>query len=340
MADPCPTPARLEAPPAHRRRWRKDTLVYALVAQGVVLALAVGVVVMRPLLREDPVFEGTARISLPQRELDHRAAVAEWQEAAGGVPPLEKLATSALLPPELPALPAVPRTEFAAAEPAEMLMRDAQALLAQSGLTGTAGAWTSVASTAAFFGVEATGERIVIVVNTSVSVRHKAQRRGVPWSRIQDEVTGVIDRLDGGTLFGVVQFSQGVRVHPDTLAPATAANREAMRTWVRENLRGNPPVAADATQFGHEAALDAALALDPDVIFLVTDAVLDRREVKGGRVTYPVIPYSELMRTVREARRGSRRALQVHVIGFEMAKADADGMRRLAAEFRGQVREF
>jgi hypothetical protein len=330
----------LPAAPARVRRFRSDTIVYALIAQAVVLLVAVYVVVINPLLRDEPQFAGSPTVHLPQRELEHRAAVAEWQQAAGGVPPLEKLATSAMLPPELPALPTVPRTELTTAEPTDFLARDAQALLAQSGLTGAVSGLKSVASTAAFFGVEAEGERIVIVVNTSVSVRNKAQRRGVPWSRIQDEVTRVIDGLDGGTLFAVVQFSQGVRVFPASLAPATAANREAMRAWTRDELRGNPPVDAGAARFGHEAAFDAALALDPDVIFLVTDGVLDRREMKGGRVVYPEIPYAEFIGSVRDARRGSRRRLQVHVIGFEMQRADAEGMGRLAAEYGGRLREF
>ncbi len=337
--NPAPEPG---SPPAPRpwRRFRKDTLAYALLAQAVVLLGAVYITVIQPLLRSDPEFTAAPRIQLPQRELEHRAAVAEWQQLSGGVPPLEKLVTSALLPPELPALPAVPRTEFEMAEPADVLTRDAQSLLAQSGLGGAMGGLKSVASTAAFFGVEAQGTRIVAIVNTSVSVRNKAQRRGVPWTRIQDEVGRVIDGLDGGTLFAVVQFSQGVRVFPETLAPATAANREALRTWVRDNLRGNPPVDAGAARFGHEAAFEAALALDPDVVFLVTDGVLDRREVRDGRVAYPEISYGELLSSLRDARRGARGRLQVHVIGFEMKKADAAGMRQLAEEFGGQVREF
>ncbi|MBE2215553.1 MAG: hypothetical protein IAE82_16895 [Opitutaceae bacterium] len=339
--NPAPdTAARPAAAPARARRFRSDTLAYALVAQAVVLLVAVFMVVIRPLLRTEPQFTGGAPVHLPQRELEHRAAVAEWEQSAGVAPPLERLATAALLPPELPALPKVPRMEGAATEPVDYLARDAQALLAQSGLHGAVGGLRSVASAAAFFGVEASGERIVIVVNTSVSVRNKAQRRGVPWSRIQEEVTRVIDGLDGATLFSVVQFSQGVRVFPESLAPATAGNRDAMRAWVREELRGNPPVDATAARFGHEAAFDAALALDPDVVFLVTDGVLDRREVRGGRVVYPEIPYGVLLDSVREARRGSRRRIQVHVIGFEMRPGDAGGMRALADEFGGQLRQF
>jgi hypothetical protein len=292
------------------------------------------------MLRPEPEFVAAPTVQLPQRELEHRAALAELQQAMGGVPPLEKLATSALLPPELPALPAVPRTEFNASDPTELLSRDAQALLAQSGLAGAVSGLKSVASTAAFFGVEAEGERIVVVVNTSVSVRNKAQRRGVSWARIQEEVTGLVDRLDGGTLFAIVQFSQGVRIFPDSLAPATAPNRQAVRAWVSENLRGNPAIERDAVHFGHEAALVAALGLEPDVIFLVTDGVLDRREMKNGRVIYPEINYATFLSTLRDAQAGSHRRIQIHVIGFEMKPADTAGMERLAGEYGGRVRAF
>jgi hypothetical protein len=266
--------------------------------------------------------------------------VAEFQQAAAKPLPLEKLATSALLPPDLPALPTVPKMEFNPLENSEFLARDAQALLAQSGLSGAMAGLKTASSTAAFFGVEDSGERIVIIVNTSVSVRHKAQRRGVSWDRIQQEVTGVIDRLDGGTLFAIVQFSQGVRVFPDFLAPATAGNRAAARTWAQANLKGNPPVADDAAWFGHEAAFAAAFELEPDVIFLVTDGVLDRREVSGGRVSYPQISYETLLASLRGFQRGAARDVRIHVVGFELKPSDAAGMRALARAYRGQVREF
>jgi hypothetical protein len=150
----------------------------------------------------------------------------------------------------------------------------------------------------------------------------------------------VIDGLDGGTLFAIVQFSQAVRGFPDFLAPATAANRAAARTWVGANLKGNPPVTGDAAWYGHEAAFEAAFRLEPDVIFLVTDGVLDRREVAGGKVSYPEISYDTLLASLRGFQRGSTREVRIHVVGFEMKPADATSMRQLARAYRGQVREF
>lgn len=332
----------LDAPlhPARTRRLRPGTIALAVGIQVVLLFTATYIIVAQPWRREEPEFTAKKTIYLPQRELEHRVAVAEFQQAAAKPLPLEKLVTSALLPPDLPVLPTVPETEFNPLENSDFLSRDAQALLAQSGLSGAMAGLRSTASTAAFFGVEDQGERIVIIVNTSVSVRHKAQRRGVSWDRIQDEVTGVIDRLDGGTLFAIVQFSQAVRVFPEFLAPATTGNRTAARAWVKDNLKGNPPVTGDMIWFGHEAAFEAAFRLEPDVIFLVTDGVLDRREVNGSRVSYPQISYDTMQTSLRSFQRGATRDVRIHVVGFEMKPADAANMRELARAYRGQVREF
>src|SRR5690606_30797101 len=127
--------------------------------------------------------------------------------------------------------------------------------------------------------------------------------------------------------------SQGSRVFPEFLAPATAANRSAARAWVTDNLKGNPPVTEDAAWFGHEAAFEAAFRLEPDVIFLVTDGVLDRREVRGARVSYPQISYETLLASIRGFQRGSARNVRIHIVGFEMKPGDAQNMRQLARAF-------
>ncbi len=325
---------------AEPRRWRRDTLAYAIAVQAAILAVTVLVVVVRPGARDEPAFTAAPTILLPQKELEHRVALSEFQQAAAAPLQLEKLVSSALLPPDLPSLPTVPRTDFQPLEDSAFLARDAGALLANSGLGGPLGGVRGTASAAAFFGVEDGGERIVVVVNTSVSVRHRAARRGVPWERIQEEVTRLVDGLGGGTLFAIVQFSQGVRTFPEFLAPATAANRAAARAWIAGNLAGNPPVRADDAWSGHEAAFEAAFRLDPDVVFLVTDGVLDRREVRGGRVAYPLIAYESLEASLEAFRRPASREVRVHVVGFELSPRDAANMRRLARTYGGRVREF
>ncbi len=315
-------------------------MFYAVATQVGLLLIAVFIVVLEPFSREDPAFTARKTIYLPQKVLEHSVALSEFQQAASKPMLMDRLTTSALMPTNLPAMPAVPRSDATPLDPSEMLAGDAQSLLAQSGLTGAIGGLKSRASVTAFFGVQDSAEKIVVIVNTSASVVRKARSRGVTIERIQDEMINLVRSLDSGTQFGIVQFSQGARSFADFLAPATAPNKEAVTKWVPENLRGNPVARAGDPYFGHEAGFAAALALQPDVIFLLSDGQLNRRTVEGGRVSYPEMPYNDFVRSVRALQRRSGTDVRIHVIGFEMEKADAENMRRFARDFKGQIREF
>ncbi len=324
------------APAAKRRR--AGPLLFAIAAQALVLAASVFVVVMIPPSRTEPEFTAPKTIHLPQRELEHRVALAEFQQAVSAPPTIERLTSSALLPDGLPPLPATPDATFTPMETTATGVPDLHALLGAAGFPG-AGA-PGGASSSSFFGIEDSGQRIVIVVNTSVSVVNKAARRGVTIERIQEEMTGLIENLDTSALFGIVQFSQGVRTFEDFLAPATEANKQAVRQWVPANLRGNPRASPNQEYYGHEAAFAAAFRLEPDVIFLLTDGQLNRREGTPGNYSYPEIPHSVLTRTLRALQRESPRPVRIHAVGFEMNRSDAEGLRRLTREFNGELREF
>lgn len=318
---------------------RAAPLILALSVQGALLLLTVFVVVAIPGSRSEPEFTANPTVYLPQRELEHRVALAEFQQTIAKPPTVDRLTTSALLPEGLPPMPAFAKSEFTPMDTAAGMPADAQAMLGQSGLLGVSSSG-SKQSASSFFGIEDTGQRVVILVNTSVSVVNKAERRGVSIARIQEEMINLVDGLDSNALFGIVQFSQGVRTFESFLAPATRANKEAVKEWVPANLKGNPRAAADQRFYGHEAGFEAAMALDPDVIFLVTDGQLNRREGTTGSYSYPEIPYAELLRTLRSLQVNGARPVRIHIVGFELKSADAEGMRRLTREFGGQLREF
>jgi hypothetical protein len=129
-------------------------------------------------------------------------------------------------------------------------------------------------------------------------------------------------------------------VFSEFLVPAISKNKESVSTWVRGYLKGNPPVDSESTYFGHEAAFEAAFKLEPDVVFLVTDGVLNRRTVSGGKTRYPVISYQTLDRSIERLGRDVFKRPRVHVIGFEMAASDSENMRKLTRKSGGQIREF
>lgn len=338
MADPAKAPLSAPLDRRLRRRWRIGPLALALAVQAGLLLLTMFIAIVIPASRDEPEFTAAPAVFLPQRELEHRVALAEFQQVAGQPPLMNRLTSAALMPEGLPPLPSVDQSDFNPLDAASMAPPDAQALLGTAALLGAAGQGQE--SAASFFGIEDSGERIVILVNTSVSVVKKAARRGVTIERIQEEMIRLIDGLDASTLFGIVQFSQGVRLFEDFLAPATQANKEAVRAWVPANLRGNPRASDGQRYYGHEAAFEVALRLDPDVIFLLTDGQLDRREGVSGDYRYPEIPYSVLEQSLRGFARRNGGNVRIHAIGFEMKPSDAEGMRRLVRGFGGEAREF
>jgi hypothetical protein len=158
---------------------RADTLAYTILVQLGLLILTVFIVILKPSNPEDPAFEGKKTVRLPQREFEHRVAVAEFQQLATSPLRIERLSTSALLPDGLPPMANFPRSEFNPMESTEFLTSNTDALLAHAGLDGALDRIKSAVSAAAFFGVENQGKRIVIVVNTSASVMRKAAKSRV-----------------------------------------------------------------------------------------------------------------------------------------------------------------
>lgn len=338
MRTPAPKAPAASLQNGDRRFRRTGPLILALVVQLALLAITVFVVVVVPGDRSEPEFTATPTVYLPQRELEHRIAVAEFQQASSSPPLVERLSSSALMPEGLPPMPDVSTSDFNPMDASAMTPPDADAMLGESGLMGANSATNQ--SAASFFGIEDSGERIVIVANTSVSVVKKAANRGVAIERIQEEMIDLVEGLESTTLFGIVQFSQGVRAFEDFLAPATTANKRALREWVPANLRGNPRARPDQDYYGHEAAFEKAFALEPDVIFLLTDGKLNRREGTSGNYSYPEISYAEFQRSVRSFQGAVGQEVRIHVIGFEMEASDLTGMRRFTREFDGELREM
>ena len=92
-----------------RKVWEFKTgpLFLALFLQGLLLVGTGFVVVFAPRFSSDPEFVAKKTIYLPQRELEHRVALAELRQLSTPPAMISKLATSALLPDSLPDMPAL-----------------------------------------------------------------------------------------------------------------------------------------------------------------------------------------------------------------------------------------
>lgn len=322
-----------------RRKGRGGTLFVALAVQGCLLAVTLFVIVLDTPEKEPPAFEGQISMQEPRESLEQKKSLKRFTQRMSKPRLMERLAVEGALASDLPPLPELPAEAMSLEGDELALMGEASAMLEQSGLMEAASGLTGASSAASFFGVQDSGRRIAIVVNTSASVVRKARNRGVSIEKIQNEVAGLIEGLGSDSLFGIVQFSQGARRFAPYMAPALGKNKEAARLWVEGELRGNPPI-EDESLLGHEAGLVEALEMEPDLMFVVTDGVLNRRTREGGRYTYPEIPYDSLLSRVEAEMRRRGLRTRVHVIGFELREKDREGLERLTRRYGGTLREM
>ncbi len=334
-----------------KRRTRSDasrkkalwiSLLQALVVLVLLLACARFVTVLVLSLREEPVFSAPKTIYLPQRQLDHQMAVAEFQNAAATPATIPQLTTESLLA-SAPALPAVPNVDFTPVE-SEALVTDADALFGESGLMGALGALSSQASSVSFLGISEEAARFVIVMDISGSVVNSAEAAGVDFNSIREEAKTLIQNLNANTLFGFVQHSRRFDTFQDSLIPATVANKELATDWLDRRFRTSG-TSGSGWRGGPDGSdgilpiLDFVFSMQPDVIFLISD---------GGYFTSDgnrPVPLDQILRRIRDRQSDLPQNARIHAIHFPDPRNIQDGrvgggMRRIATNNDGQYRRI
>ncbi len=244
-------PAHSSAESAPKRS-KLGPLALALLIQVGLLFLAVFVVVLVPEFKSDPEFVARKKIYLPQKELEHKVALAEFQNAASSPMQLERISTQALLPDSMPALPQMPKSDFNPIErnPAAL---QSDSLLGQSGVLGALQGLQTGSSSASLFGIEDAGQRILILFDNSSSVWNKASKAGVSTERFIRELSSLIDGLSANTQFAMVPFSRSVGSFRDYMIAGGIRNKRAAKAWITGKVRTQSlmtqlPHAADGVQ--------------------------------------------------------------------------------------------
>ncbi len=332
---------------ARRGRGKRGALAAAVVAQALILLVAVGVIIAVPDGQEDPAFKAGKRITLPQRELEHRAALNEFQQAAGAPLPVEKLTTEALLPdaalPELPSLPSESFSPFVLENPAP----DADALLGETGLNAALAGLPGGMSELDLFGIREGASRFVILVDTSNSMFER-QRDGVKYrfdfSVIKEEIAALIAGLQPDTQFNLAIYEGGSLAWQPQLMPATLENKQAAQAWLYglsespsasiSSRRSPGPTLIEGGGTRLDTGLRQAFGFEPEVIFIVTDGEINR----SGRT----IPEDELLDIIRELQRTLAEPARLHVIHYETAVTKPEEtatMRAIAGRNGGRFRK-
>lgn len=192
-----------------------------------------------------------------------------------------------------------------------------------------------------FMGIKAQGQRIVLCFDVSGSVVNKATATGMPLSRIKDETIKLISGLPSGAQFGIVQFVRNYKPFKETLTPMTPANRDLAKQWIETEWnesgqmnRGQNGVLSPNPN-GVVCVLDAAFAMKPDVIFLISDGQFEQTYPENRR-----IPNEELEDKMKELQKGREPKIPVNFIGFQMRSEDKDAWERIVRRTSGRLREI
>ena len=199
-----------------------------------------GVTVMRSRKEEVTIFKTPppARTYEP-RKLEHRVKLQKQQRSSSRpamVPRMVAMKLSQLALPDIKMDPKLIHTTF---QP-KFKAVSGKGLGAGLGTGyGTHGFGLGV-STLNFFGIQARGEKIAILVDVSVSMVEEERGGVTGYMRVKRRIEEVIDALAEGSLFSVIVFADAAKTMQEKMLVATEPNKKDARLFIRPfNTEGN-----------------------------------------------------------------------------------------------------
>ncbi len=177
-------------------------------------------------------------------------------------------------------------------------------------------------SGAEFFGVQASGDRFVFLIDCSVTMSV-----GTKWMEVMRQLTTAVEALGEDQWFYVIFFSEESQRMFNTNAPephclpATPQNVERLRRWLLTIKTGMSTQPAKSVKF--------ALTLEPDAIYLLSDGEYDRHDP-----TLDLLSREQLNRA-----KDNKRQVVVHTLSFlnsNLAARDKKKLQDIARQNGGR----
>jgi len=333
--------------PPHKKKKNHSVLVSVLlisIGLHVVAGIVAGVyIVAKWLTPPEATFVAKKMVAIPPQIIDPKMASAEL-EAAAPKPALdEKIASLRETDFALPDIPQMPVDQVMDFDPSAVISDSAVGLGTGQGGDGGGGSGGGGEGTGLnFFGIQTQAKSVVIVFDVSLSVLNKAQKSGIPITKIQEETMKMIDGLSINTKFNLVQFSRFYQPLAVEMQSPNEASKKAAKNWLEKEFRtdGTLPRSVrgiKAPQAGEDNGicfvLDGVLAMQPDVIFLISDASF-QSELNPSQV-----PWKDVEAVVKKHEKAGV-ATKINFIGFEMKPEDKKEMRSLARGTDGTLKEI
>jgi len=269
-----------------RKKILYSLFVASLICHVVGLLIFGGWIVMRSRQEEKPVFVAPPPIkTYDPRKLEHRVKVQKRQRSSNRpsmVPRLISMKPSKLALPNIQLDPKVIKTSFQPKFKAVSGKGLGVGLGTGYGLGGFGGGVSSFN----FFGIRGRGDKIVILMDVSVSMVED-DRGGVSgFLRVKNRISQVVEALDEAALFNVVAFADAARTWQPAMVIANENNRKEAKRWLHAfNMAGNFGLESgnvSSMDVGMKAidgttrldiALSAAFQNGADTILIISDGL-------------------------------------------------------------------
>lgn len=331
----------------NRRRRLIMGIILGVIIIHVVGGIVAGVIVVAKYIFPPPAnFVVKKDIRLPAKQREHRMNMAAFDAMAPKPTFNDKMQSIHPARFALPEMPKMNMDQMLPLDPSEIVSDQVSSLVGSSGLgsglgSGGMGGGGLGGSGMSFFGIQSTGQRVLLLFDVSKSVVNKAEKAGVPITKIKEETLNLINNLPINARFGIVQFTQNFKPFNKELVAATDQNRAAARKWVEEEWveAGTMGASAKVTRNprGLVGVLELAVQMKPDVIFLISDGSFQWKP--SGKIEN--IPWKEISQIAEgPLQASSTAACKIHFVGFEMKPEDRRGMGSIVRKSGGKLREL
>jgi hypothetical protein len=194
---------------ARRKRMLRLTLFSSLCIHALIALLFGGAVLVKSMMKEEVVFEAPPPVQTYEpRKIELKVKVQQKQRSSSRPQVVPRMVSSRPSTVTLPDIKVDPKLVTTTFQPKFKAVTGVGMGVGLGTGYGTSGFGQGV-SQVNFFGIRATGERIAICVDVSVSMVED-ERGGIPgFLRVKQRVNEVIDALAEGTLFNVIAFADG-----------------------------------------------------------------------------------------------------------------------------------
>jgi uncharacterized membrane protein len=348
------TTAATNVEQTQKSRIRRLIITVIIVSIGIhlVAGLIAGAVIVARYLAAPPAeFKASRDIRLPAKQREHKMNMAAFDGMTPKPSFNDKMQSVRPTAFALPEIPKMDMDQVLPLDPSEIVSDQASSLVGSGGFgngsgSGGSGSGGGLGGTGmSFFGIQSTGKRILLIFDVSTSVVNKASKAGVPLTKIKEETSSLISKLPISARFGIIQFTRNYKAFNKELLPATDQNRSAALSWIENEWVETGMMAASgkvvSNPTGLVGVLKLAAAMQPDVIFLISDASFQWTPPSGKSTSEfgEDIPWPEIDDIAKTSLQGTE-GCKIHFIGFEMKPEDKKEIGSIVRRSGGKLREI